>query len=99
MTIKYDPIFLDKLKKSGVRIRKSFKERLEIFIKDPHNPQLNNHPLKRNYLGYRSIDITNNWRQYFPKRPTMERLLLFSWMLDLTKNYIKINSYKQLNEN
>lgn len=68
MIVRYDPLLLAKLKRVNVRIRKSFKEKLEIFISDPQNPQLNNHPLKRNYLGYRSFDITNDWRAIFTEK-------------------------------
>lgn len=68
MTVKFDPEFLIKLKRLDIRIRKSFKERLIIFIENPHNSQLNNHPLKRNYLGYRSIDITKDWRAIFSEK-------------------------------
>ena len=78
MIIKYDPDFLAKLKKLDVRIRKSFKKRLTIFIKDPHNPQLNNHALKRNYFGYRSVDITSDWGAvYAEKTEEMEAVAYF----------------------
>jgi len=87
MIIKYDPDFLTKLKKLDVRIRKSFKERLEIFIGDPHNPQLNNHPLKRNYLGYRSIDITSNWRAIYAEKTEDNEVIAY---------FVDIGTHKQL---
>ena len=59
------PCPFKRLKKLDVKIKKSFKERIKIFEKDPHNPQLNNHALKREYEGYRSIDITADWRAIF----------------------------------
>lgn len=62
MIIKYAPDFFANLKKVDVRIRKSFKEKVLIFSKEPNNPQLNNHPLKREWQGYRSIDITSDYR-------------------------------------
>jgi addiction module RelE/StbE family toxin len=65
MTIQYDPDFLGKLKSVNVRIRKSFKERIDLFRKDPHNRQLNNHALKNEYEGYWSIDITNDYRALY----------------------------------
>ncbi|MBI4100106.1 type II toxin-antitoxin system mRNA interferase toxin, RelE/StbE family, partial [Candidatus Microgenomates bacterium] len=77
MTVRFDPGFLNKLKKSDVRIRKSFKQKLAVFIKDPQNPQLNNHPLKRNYLGYRSIDITSNWRAIFSEKKENGSIVAF----------------------
>jgi len=65
MKVKYSPSFLTTVKKANVRIRKSLKERIDLFSKDPHNPQLNNHPLRDKYQGYRSIDITSNWRAIY----------------------------------
>ena len=87
MIVRYDPNFLTRLKKLDVRIRKSFKKRLEIFIKDPYNPQLNNHPLKRNYLGYRSIDITNDWRAVYSEKSENQETVAF---------FVDIGTHRQL---
>ena len=62
MKIVYDLAFIDTLKKVNGRISKSFKERILLFSKDPHNPQLDNHALRDKYQGYRSIDITADYR-------------------------------------
>ena len=61
MIIKYTDNFLKQLKKSNVRIRKAFKERILLFEKDPNDLELNNHPLQREYVGFRSIDITADY--------------------------------------
>lgn len=65
MKVFYDPSFYKKLKKVDVRIRKSVKEKILIFSKNPNDLQLNNHPLKREYEGYRSIDVTEDWRALY----------------------------------
>lgn len=65
MIRKYDPAFIKTLKKLDVRIRKSFKQKITIFAQDPNNPELSNHPLTKKYLGYRSIDITNDYRALY----------------------------------
>jgi len=65
MNVKLDPDLLNKLKKLDVRIRKSFKERIAIFAKNPYDPQLNNHSLRKPYQGLRSIDITNDYRALY----------------------------------
>jgi len=65
MKREYDPVFIQSLKKLDVRIRKSFKTQIAIFAKNPQDPQLNNHPLKREYEGYRSIDITADYRAIY----------------------------------
>ncbi len=62
MNVQYDPDLIRRLKKVDVRIRKSFRKRVTLFVKNPDDSQLNNHPLKREWLDYRSIDITRDWR-------------------------------------
>lgn len=62
---RYDPAFIKALKKADVRIRKSFKERIDIFAKNPLDPQLNNHLLRKPYEGLRSIDITADYRAVY----------------------------------
>lgn len=68
MTVRYDPQFLKKLKKLNVRIRKSFKERIALFARDPQNPQLNNHSLTKGCSNFRSIDITNDYRALYTEK-------------------------------
>ncbi len=65
MKRQYNPAFIKTLKKIDVRIRNSFKEKIVIFAKNPYDPNLNNHKLKQDYFGYRSIDITNNYRAHY----------------------------------
>lgn len=60
-----DSDFLKKLKKVDVRIRKSFKEKIILFSKNPVDPQLNNHALREQYEGYKSIDITADYRAIY----------------------------------
>lgn len=59
------PELIDKLKKKDVRIRNSFKKALEIFFKDPYDLELDNHELKREWEGFRSIDITADLRALY----------------------------------
>lgn len=65
MKRQYDPKFIKTLKKLDVRIRKDFKKRITIFAKNPFDLQLNNHKLKDEYEGYRSIDITIDYRAIY----------------------------------
>lgn len=65
MKRRYDPAFIKTLKKIDVRIHKSFKEKIVIFAKNPYDPSLNNHKLKQDYVGYRSIDITADYRAIY----------------------------------
>lgn len=77
MTVRYDPQFLKKLKKLDVRIRKSFKERIILFASDPHNIQLNNHALTREYTNFRSIDVTNDWRVLYTEKVEGEEMVAY----------------------
>lgn len=63
--IDYSRKFLKQLKKSPLEIKIVFKKRLELFLKDPFHPQLNNHALTGRYSDYRSINITGDWRAIF----------------------------------
>lgn len=65
MNVVYDPDFLEKLKKVDVRIRKSIKEKILLFSNSPNDPQLDNHPLQEKYQGYKSIDITFDYRAIY----------------------------------
>lgn len=87
MIIKYSTVFLKTLKKLDVRIRKSFKEQILLFSKNPNDPQLNNHPLKREYQGLRSIDITANWRAIYEEKHEGE---------EETAYFVLIGTHKQL---
>lgn len=77
MTVRYDPTLLGQLKKLDVRIRKSFKEKLAIFVTDPLNPQLDNHALREKYEGYRSIDITSDYRVLYQEKLEGDELIAF----------------------
>ena len=68
MTVRFDPEFYTKLKKLDVRIRKSFKERILLFSANPSSPLLRNHVLQREYSGYRSIDITADYRAIYQEK-------------------------------
>ena len=51
MIVKYSRSFIAKLKKGDVRIRKNFKQRIDIFLRNPHDLQLNNHALRDEWEG------------------------------------------------
>lgn len=79
MIIKYTNDFLRHLKKQKVIIRKSFKIAIEEFSKNPNSLQLNNHKLKRKWEGFRSINITEDWRAIYKevKRADYESTVYF----------------------
>lgn len=91
MRVRFDPGFLSKLKKLDVKIRKSFKARLATFIDDPNSSVLNNHPLKRNYLGYRSIDITKDYRAIFSQKVEDGEIVAFFIGIGAHKELYRVN--------
>ncbi|MCX6789210.1 MAG: type II toxin-antitoxin system mRNA interferase toxin, RelE/StbE family [Candidatus Gribaldobacteria bacterium] len=45
--------------------KKKVQERLQLFLENPFNPILENHPLKGKYTDYRSINITGDLRAIY----------------------------------
>jgi addiction module RelE/StbE family toxin len=72
MRVRFSRQFSKQYDKVDFNIKSAFDKRLKLFIKSPYHPQLNNHSLKGKYSGYRSINITGDWRalysQYFDKQ-------------------------------
>ena len=57
--------FIRLYKKADVRIRKQVDGKLRIFSKNPHDLGLRNHLLHEEWEGFRSIDITNDYRAVY----------------------------------
>lgn len=77
MIRRYAPEFIKALKKKDVRIRKAFKEKIAIFAKDPQDLRLRNHQLKREYKGFRSIDITNDYRALYAEKDEGDEIVAY----------------------
>ena len=65
MKIRFHHNFRGKYQKLRVREQKRFQERRDLFLADPYNPLLNNHPLRGRYEGYRSINIGGDLRAIY----------------------------------
>ncbi|MCL4353733.1 type II toxin-antitoxin system mRNA interferase toxin, RelE/StbE family [Patescibacteria group bacterium] len=89
MNAKLDPNFSKKLKKLNVKIRKSFRKKIFIFIKNPLDPQLNNHKLREPYKGLRSINITNDYRAIYREIKTGEDTIAYFIILGTHKELYK----------
>lgn len=68
MRIDYSKRFLKRLHKCPNGIIAAFQERLKIFIEDRHHPLLNNHALTGEWRGYRSMNVTGDWRAVWQER-------------------------------
>ncbi len=81
MIVQYSPLFLKELKKLNVKIYKSLRKQLLIFSKDPNNPILRNHALRGDWKGYRSINITADWRVIYEEiKSGNEIIAYFSYL-------------------
>jgi len=65
MQIRFSRQFKKDYQKVDKKVKSNFENRLELFLKHPFNPQLNNHALTGKYKGYRSINITGDWRAIY----------------------------------
>lgn len=54
--------FVKRYKKLSQGDKNKFKDRRDIFLRDPFDPILNNHALGGEYKGCRSINITGDIR-------------------------------------
>lgn len=65
MLVKFSRTFSKHHDKAPKKIKAAFDRRLKLFMEDKFHSQLNNHPLSGRLKGYRSINITGDWRAIF----------------------------------
>lgn len=65
--IEYSKRFAKNLSKAPSSVIKAFKKRRQLFILNSDHPQLHNHPLKGDYKGMHSINVTGDWRALYRK--------------------------------
>lgn len=63
--IDYSSRFEKQLSKAPLNIKRAWRRRLALFLENFHHPQLRNHLLTGQYQGYRSINITGDWRAIY----------------------------------
>ena len=61
----YHPGFKKQFRKLPKKIQDRFEERLVIFLQNMFHPLLNNHSVEAAYPGWRSINITGDYRALF----------------------------------
>jgi addiction module RelE/StbE family toxin len=71
--IEFSPIFNKKLAKAPTEIKLAVRQALELFRENPHHEALRNHLLTERYAGFRSIDVTDDWRALY--REEKERIM------------------------
>ena len=76
--IKYSKLFNKQHKAIPLVIKKAFRDAFELFLEYPNHPVLRNHGLKQRFQGYRSIDITEDYRAiYKEKHDGNEEIITF----------------------
>lgn len=63
--IDYSKKFDKHLRSAPLNIKLAFRNRLILFLEDQFHPQLNNHGLVGRLSGYRSINISGDWRAIY----------------------------------
>ncbi len=85
MEIKYTTKFRSNYKKANKEIKEAFSETLILFLENPNHPSLRNHPLNKEYIGYRSINITADWRAIFKEKKSEKQITVTFHMLGTHK--------------
>ena len=88
--IDFSKRFEKDLRKAPRKIQIAFRSRLEVFLTDKFNPVLNNHALTGRYAGYRSINITGDWRAVF-RELHEDEIIYFDILGTHSKLYKKFN--------
>jgi len=68
MKILFSKKFNKQYHKADKKIQTAFSLRLQIFMKDPHNPRLRLHQLSGKFSDFQSINITGDWRALYSEQ-------------------------------
>lgn len=68
--IEYTSLFNKQRGAVSVEIKKAFLETLRLYVVEPDHPALRNHPLHGKFTGFRSIDVTEDYRALFRETTT-----------------------------
>lgn len=77
MEVEFSPEFWKKYRISDVRIRRRVEDCLRIFRNNPADPELKSHELKKEWQGYRSIDITADYRAVYQEKDIGEERVAY----------------------
>lgn len=77
--IDFSKKFNKQLLKSPIEIKIAFRNKLNLFIQDQFYPLLNNHSLIGKFSGFRSINITGDWRGIYKEEigEDLEKIMIF----------------------
>jgi addiction module RelE/StbE family toxin len=69
MPLRFARCFVRQHRKLPAEIRSKVDERLRLFVRDQSHVSLNNHALRGEWLGCRSINITGDYRAIYEPCP------------------------------
>ena len=81
MKVTYSRKFEKQLKKAPLEILEALRKRRKLFTEDQFHPQLNNHSLTGKFKGYRSINITGDWRAIYSQTENDEEITIIFEMI------------------
>lgn len=87
MKVRFSKEFIKKYKKVNAKIRKRVDKQILIFESNPKEPSLRNHPLRNEWLGYQSIDITADYRAIYEEVGTGEDVIAY---------FVDLGTHKEL---
>jgi addiction module RelE/StbE family toxin len=67
--IEFSPVFKKLLARAPTEIKTAFGEAYDLFAENTNHPSLRNHALSGKYAGFRSIDVTEDWRALYREEP------------------------------
>jgi addiction module RelE/StbE family toxin len=65
MKVSFGKNFEKSYRKCSSKVQQKFKQRLRLFIENPHHPILENHALHGEWQDFRSINITGDYRALY----------------------------------
>lgn len=76
LRVKYTTLFDKQRKAAPLEIKIAFKETRELFLDNPNHPHLRNHALREQFAGYRSINVTSDWRALFKVKESKTQIVI-----------------------
>lgn len=65
MNVRFHKNFVKSYKKRSPKIQQATDKKLRLFAENPFSSMLENHPLIGKFTGYRSINITGDFRAIY----------------------------------
>lgn len=65
MKVRFHKRFVKDYNRLDLKIRRALEKHLQIFCINPYQAKLSNHPLKGKWQGYRSINISGDFRAVY----------------------------------